>query len=122
MTTILLLLALAGTYYVLHSRVIATAERRRQFEITTPKETGKLTYSELAKQRHDLQTARNIIKLGLVRKPDTTRDRHLQIIYTEGLLITSSRSRQFAHDFGLTPDSPRFVGFHPNCPKRHFSK
>lgn len=81
----------------------------------------RISFTELAFMRRDLTTARNMIKLGLVKTGPGPSEEVLSKIYKGFTPPDSGFSRGIVHKFGLTPASPNFVGEFPGDPKRKIS-
>jgi len=69
----------------------------------------QITYTELASKRHNIHTALNMIKLGLVtiKSPD---DEKLSYLYAGGIYLKDPRLHLLAHRYGLVPGGPNYVG------------
>lgn len=69
----------------------------------------KITFTELANKRHNIRTAHNMIKLGLVRSNSIDDDR-ISYLYSGGDHLESHRLHLLAHRYGLIPGSMNYVG------------
>lgn len=90
-------------------RAHRNAHRKRHIHLRETDE--RLTYTDLANKRHNLRTARNMIKLGLVRQGLDINEQHLYLIFDGVPPQTSARSMKLARQYGLLPGEPGFVGF-----------
>ena len=70
---------------------------------------NKITYTELAQKRHNIHTAQNLIKLGLVHIQSID-DKKLSYLYAGGSPAKCRRTHLLAHKYGLTPKSSHYVG------------
>jgi len=109
-TTALLILALV--IWAASSSAKRQTDRTAAEYITRVNVENKkqLTYKELAKKRHNIHTAKNLILLGLVKPPKNNHERILQATYDGVIDDNDEHARKIGLSYGLVPGRANFVG------------
>jgi len=88
-------------------RKIREHEKRENLKKRIKNQDHRITYSELAAKRHDLTTARALIKLGLVRESSDVTDTQIKDIYNGIDFSNNFRYNTIAGTYGLHPRQPK---------------
>jgi len=91
-------------------RKIREHEKKENLKKRIKNQDHRITYKELAEKRHDLTTARALIKLGLVRRGPDPMEEQIKDIYAGVDFSNNFRYNAIASTYGLHPDDPSFVG------------
>lgn len=109
-------LVVAVAALIIYGMVTRTKRAARIAETTYVKvidasNKKQITYETLAKKRHNIHTAKNLIALGLIQSPRHSLERAIQAAYDGIFEPQGTWAGQIARNYGLNPDAPNFVGF-----------